>query len=111
MSTTKKDQVILASVGRRNRFRSKKKPQKTLALLAARPEVSEARVLARTEKLLGGGGGSDQSLGLIWTMLTEKFYLLFGEVNADVYGVPLKSDQDRNQQQDFLPPQQRPDLA
>lgn len=53
MTTTKKDQVILASVGRRNLFKSKKKPQKTLALLAAKPLVREARVRARTEKLVG----------------------------------------------------------
>lgn len=55
MTTTKKNQVILASVGRLNRFQSKKQPQKMLALLATRPEVSEARVLARTEKLLDSG--------------------------------------------------------
>lgn len=52
MATTKENQVILVSVGRLNLFQSKKNPQKTLALLAAKPEVREAKVRARTEKLL-----------------------------------------------------------
>lgn len=38
-------------------------------------------------------------------------HLLVGEVNANVYTIPLKPDQNRDQQVDLFPPQQSPHLA
>lgn len=49
----KQPQVILASVGRGRLLRSKNHPHQILAAVAAIPDVNDARVLARTEKLRG----------------------------------------------------------
>lgn len=54
ITITKIPQVILASVGRENFFRSKNHPHQIFAVVAARPDVNEARVRDRTEKLQRG---------------------------------------------------------
>lgn len=51
MTITKKPQVILASVGRENLFKSKNHPHQIFAEVAANPDVNEASVRERTEKL------------------------------------------------------------
>lgn len=51
MTIAKKNQVNLASVGRETLFRSKNHPHQIFAVVAASPDVKDARVLERTEKL------------------------------------------------------------
>lgn len=51
MTITKKNQVILASMGREIFFKSKNQPHQMFAVVAASPDVKEAKVRERTEKL------------------------------------------------------------
>lgn len=51
MVMAKQPQVILASVGRERLLKSKNHPHQILAAVAAIPDVNDASVLARTEKL------------------------------------------------------------
>lgn len=107
MTITKNPQVILASVGRENFFKSKNHPHQMFAEVAASPDVKEARVRERTEKL----HIESVYLSSLRRDSESDVDLLVSEIDAHVYTIPLKSNQDRNQQVDLFSLQQSPHLA